>query len=502
MKDIKLYALLLPVFLASGSCTRWLDGAQPIDQNLDEIQFSSEVGVNSVLNGLYRTLSSTTLYGGTMTMTTMELLAHYYYYEEELLNNGDFTYFNYVSNYKYDDSDVKKTFSNVWGASYSAIFEINNFIKKVSDSEILPEAKKNTVLGEAYGLRAFLHLDLFRLFGSKTQGIPYNTSAEVIPHGELPHDSFFTLLLLDVERAKALLKDDPILTDGVKDLTQVEAADNVTEKEIFDKYLRNYRMNYYAVLALQARALMHKGDVQEAAQVAQSLIDAAFGDKKPFRWADKAEMVSKRDYIFYSEVVFGVYNFNLYTTWEDYTNGSRAGHTYTVHVNNLRENIFRFDNTGGDVSLWEDVRIQQWTPSRVGQGQYVSYKFANFSRVNGNDPRYYFQPLIRTSEMFLIVAENLLQSGQTAEAVRWLNELRFRRGSQQASLPDPDATTQSEAFDMLEAEHYKEFYAEGQAFFYLKRRQSSRIFDPNRVGRVDVTSDIYLIPIPESETNL
>jgi hypothetical protein len=501
MKHIKLYALLLPVFLASGGCTKWLDGAQPTDQNLDKIQYSTEVGVNSVLNGLYRMLSSTTLYGGTMTMTTVELLAHYYYYEEDLANKADFTYFNYVSNYKYDENDVKKTFSSVWGASYSAIFAINNFIEGVSTSEVLSDDKRNMVLGEAYGLRAFLHLDLFRLFGSKTQNIPYNTSAEVIPHDTKTFDEFFALLLQDVEQAEALLKDDPILTDGVKDLTKVEATDNVTEKEIFDKYLRNYRMNYYAVRALRARALMFKDDTQAAAQVAQSLIDDAFGDKKPFRWSDKSKMVSNRDYIFYSEVIFGVYNLDLYTTWEDYTGGTRPGRVYAVYADNLQENIFRFDKTGGDMfSTMEDVRIQQWVASRVGQGQYVSYKFANFTRVNENDPIKYLQPLIRMSEMYFIIVENLLRSGELTGAVAQLNRVLAQRGLQEGSLRNPSSV--DEAFEMLEAEYYKEFYAEGQVFFYLRRRNSNKVFNANGTGKKEVPSSIYAIAIPENETNL
>jgi hypothetical protein len=507
MKTITRYALLLLAALASGSCDKWLDGAQPKDQNLDEIQYSSEVGINSVLNGFYRTISAENLYGGIMTKTAIELLAHYYYYEEDLQNNGDFTYFNYMSSYKYDDDVVKNPLSGVWNASYSAIFHINNFIDRVSASDVLAEDKKNMALGEAYGLRAFLHLDLFRLFGAETQPIPYNTSAEVIPHEAKAPEDFFGLLLQDIEQAKELLKNDPIITLGVKDLTKVEPTDNLTEGEIFDTYLRNYRMNYYAVLALQARALMFKGDAQGAAAAAQSVISPA-APVRPFGWADKTKIVSDRNFIFYSEVIFGIYDLDLYTTWEKYTNGSRQGHTYAVNIDNLHQNIFQFDNTGGDVSLWEDVRVRQWQPSTAGIGLYVSYKFANFVRTNANDPISYFQPLIRMSEMYYIMIENYLLNGQVPEAVAVLNGVRSQRGSQAEALPDPNATTAEQAFEMLEAEYYKEFYAEGQVYFYLKRRKSSQIFNANGQGKVDVskysppTGSIYLIPVPEGEANL
>ncbi|MDR1342163.1 MAG: RagB/SusD family nutrient uptake outer membrane protein [Prevotellaceae bacterium] len=501
MKSIKLYILLLALPILAG-CTKWLDGAQPTDQNLDNIQYSTEAGINSVLNGFYRTLSSEKLYGSVMTITALELLAHYYYYEENLTNNGDFTYFNYMSRYQYEESVVKNPFSGVWSEAYSAIFRINSFISAVSASDVLHEGKQRMALGEAYGLRAFLHLDLFRLFGSKAQGIgiPYNLSAEVIPHETQAPEDFFALLLRDIEQAKELLRDDPIITDGVLDLTQVKPTDNVTEKEIFDRYLRSYRMNYYAVLALQARALMFKGDAQAAALVAQSVIDNAFGDKKPFRWADKRRVDADRNYIFFSEVIFGVYNFDLYATWEKYIYGTRPGQTYTMSSSMLA-NIFRFDNTGGSLTLWEDVRIQQWQPSKVGTGQYISNKLGRFARANENNPIQYYQPLMRMSEMFYIVIENRLLSGHPVGAMSLLNEVRFNRGSQYESLPDSTTATVSGTYEMLEAEYYKEFYGEGQVFFYLKRKESNEIFDANAVGKIPV-GNIYVIPIPEGERNI
>jgi hypothetical protein len=506
MKKIILYALLLPpALLAPSGCTKWLDGAQPTDQNLTEMQYATEAGVNSVLNGFYRTLSSEKLYGGVMTITAIELLAHYYYYDGEQLNNGNFTYFNYTSRYLYGESEVKKPFTDVWSAAYSAIFQLNNFIGEVSASDVLSTAKQRVALGEAYGLRAFLHLDLFRLFGSEAQGIPYNLSAEVVPHEAKAPEDFFALLLQDLEQAKELLKDDPIITDSVLDLTKIKPTDNVTEKEIFDRYLRNYRMNYYAVLALQARTLMFKGDAPAAAQVAQSVIDEAFADGAPFSWASRDEALSRHNYIFYSEVIFGVYNLDMYATWEKYIEGNRLGQTYTVGLDNLHNNIFRFDNTGGDASLWEDVRVRQWQPSKVSTGQYISNKLGQFTRASEKDPIQYYQPLIRMSEMYYILIENLLLSEQPSAAMRLLNEVRAQRGVQQESLPDPATATVSEAFEMLEAEYYKEFYAEGQIFFYLKRRESREIFNANAVGKVSLdvydppTGSVYILPIPEGE---
>jgi hypothetical protein len=107
--------------------------------------------------------------------------------------------------------------------------------------------------------------------------------------------------------------------------------------------------------------------------------------------------------------------------------------------------------------------------------------------------------LIRTGELFYIIAENLIKKGQVEEAVSYLNDFRFHRGAQYGSLPDPTAVTEVQAYDILETEYYKEFYGEGQTFFFLKRRGNTKIIDPNGRGTKDITPQNYIVPIPESE---
>jgi len=495
LKKIFTILLLLPLFV---SCDSWFDGALPRDRNLEDMQYDSESGINAVLNGIYRSISSESLYGGKMTMTTLELLAHYYYYEDDLLNQADFTYYNHVSKYLLDESDVKSDFTSIWRNCYTTIFRINNFIKNVEETTVISSSKRDLYLGEAYGLRAFLHLDLWRVFGDNN--IPYNRSWEVVPQTAIAKDAFFNLIQEDINKAKSLLANDPIQTEGVKD--QYETT--LTTTELFASYLRNCRFNYYAVMALEARALAFKGDIQGAATVAQQTLDACFGDGKPFTWADKSRITTDYNYIFYSEVIFGVNNIEMYSRWKTYTDGTRLGKTYTVINNNLRSNIFKYDDTGGDMSLWEDVRIRQWTPSKIGNGHYVSNKYSEYERLiyrDENDPIEYLQPLIRTSELHYLIAENEIAKGNYTLAMEKINTLRFNRGSQLSSLPDPATATETLCNEILETEYYKEFYGEGQVFFFLKRKQTSSIFEATKAGRWS-GKPVYTIPLPEIETNI
>ena len=70
------------------------------------------------------------------------------------------------------------------------------------------------------------------------------------------------------------------------------------------------------------------------------------------------------------------------------------------------------------------------------------------------------QPLIRMSEMYYIASET---EPNLVAATDYLNLVRNHRG-----LPDLDATLIDLPSELLK-EYKREFYGEGQLFFYYKR---------------------------------
>jgi hypothetical protein len=62
-----------------------------------------------------------------------------------------------------------------WAGLYSPILQINLFISKVEGLTFLAEAKKSTLLAQAYGLRAFYYFHLLRTYG----GVPLVLTPEV-----------------------------------------------------------------------------------------------------------------------------------------------------------------------------------------------------------------------------------------------------------------------------------------------------------------------------------
>ena len=527
MKKIIKNIFLPLIIVFACSCEKWLDGALPKDKNLDDKQFSTETGIHSVLNGLYSRLASTDLYGGRLTITDIELLAHYYYYENltDLAENSGYLPFRRMSEYAYSNDEVTGRLNNIWNTAYKTIFEINTFIKNMRESTAIPDDKKNILLGEAYGLRAFIHFDLYRFYsglvlvdmgndevGYTYREIPYNNSAEVVPHELLAPDAFLPLLLQDIEVALVYLKDDPITTVGIRDLRP--ACDNCpypvdiyTTSEIFDTFLRNYRMNYYAVRALKARFLMFIGEVQQASQEAQSILGEAFGSGKPFRWADhlKIEEARNRNYIFYEEVIFGITNPDMYSRWKNYTSGTAKGSIYAVHGDVLRRNIFANDiQSEGDIRRWEDVRSRQWMPSLLDDAQYYSIKYERFEYTK-NNPKEYFQPLIRTGELWYIIAEAALLAGDRDKAVDILDNFYVMRGAQ-ANRVRENVDSFDRAYSFIETEYYKEFYGEGQAWFFKKRQASmflkTQIMSARRGGeKSNLSSGNFFPYLPQRESD-
>ena len=61
---------------------------------------------------------------------------------------------------------MKTRVENIWAQAYSLISNINLILKNCEDRrEVLSDEYYNLIKGEALGLRALLHFDLFRLWG-------------------------------------------------------------------------------------------------------------------------------------------------------------------------------------------------------------------------------------------------------------------------------------------------------------------------------------------------
>ena len=108
-----------------------------------------------------------------------------------------------------------------------------------------------------------------------------------------------------------------------------------------------------------------------------------------------------------------------------------------------------------------------------------------------NPYTYQIQSLMRMSELYLIAAATASEEELQKE---WLEKSRLNRGYQDHNMDGQDVN------DILDKEWQREFYGEGQYFFYLKRNQVSILYGQDGNTKYEM-KDYYQIPLPESEVN-
>ena len=482
----KITAILVGCVLFT-SCDDFLD-VKPENQFLEDAMFSTPIGIQTVLNGIYLDMTSGALYGGNLTMSTVDIFAQLYNTDTP----SQHTYEEYKK-INYTASNVRGSIDNIWTSAYVNILNINNFIKQVEARDnLLPENEENILLGEAYALRAMHHFDLLRLFGPvyvkspEDPSIPYNVEVQSSVTPLLKASEVMEKILADLMSAETFLENDPIREFGkinVSQEEQLEPDDPLFKYRESDFYrFRNKRLNYYAVKALQARVNLYAGNNTAALTAAKLVIDEA---SQWFPWTSFRDVISagaNPDRNFSSEIIFGLNNNDLYSQHRGFFAASLEETRILAAKSKLD---FFFEGNENDYR-----RLSSWALPTLGEHSFPT--FFKYADVHDTRKEFrFFQPLIRMSEMYLIASE--LEANET-DALTYLNAQRFNRG-----IPniDPGADIQEEILK----EYRREFYAEGQMFFYYKRKNISEIPNANSSRTIDMGDAQYIAPLPDSESN-
>lgn len=461
---------ILTIVLVSFSCSNFLD-VVPKDQQTAEQLFSAKGGFYTASNGIYDGLASEELYGANMTWEALDIMGKRYNTAKASLEFRDLSSNNYTSLY------VSPTLTEIWQKAYELILAANLLIDEVDKQEsLLTEDEANILRGEMLAIRAFLHLDMLRLFGPRGEdnpealSIPYNESINVTTLPLLPFNEVMEKIIRDLDEAETLLANDPVIANG-------PMASEVEGESVQLRY-RQFRFNYYSVIALKARAYLWAGDKVHALAEAKRLLEdetvaTHFPAVDPNRLLGNS---SNPDRVFSSEVLMGIYVKNRDEIYSDYFASSAPATNFlqphSTYVLGTAYSLFSHLLLGAESM---DYRFQsQWEPaSGVGASGYVftKYKAIDKPDPNDEDSEYFYSkmiPLIKLSEMYYIAAEC---EPEIVDGLKWYNEIRARRGC----LEFPEALSDyiMSYFGgwgmVLSQEYMREFYGEGQAFFFFKR---------------------------------
>lgn len=463
----KLKYMILCLSLFAVGCNDWLD-VQPKSQVKEEDLFSSESGFRDALTGIYVLMGRVETYGGNSTMGFMDMLAQIY--SKVATEYEDALQYNYKGDY------VKGIVDTMWSTNYNAIANCNYLLQNIAKKgSVMSERVRSVVEGEALALRAFLHFDLLRGYapsykmGKDEPAIPYVQEVTNSPVAQSTVTQVLEYIIADLKAAQALLKPiDPIGPSFAEYEDKLEyGMDEYITDEGFWLY-RKSRLNYYGVTALMARVYLWQENMTDALACAREVIDS-----KRFEFMnDSINKVSAYKNLSYiekmarHEYISSLYVYDLKEGRSDMFFKTLAA--YECIIAKQRKALI-YSGMGLDL----DVRSKNWFETPTGSSTEYVNKYMRGTQI----------PLLKLSEMYLIAAE---ASGD----IRYLETLRANRGYATDPLP-AGANLQEE----ITKEYLKEFIAEGQLFYYYKRRNMAIL----PITSTSMNRATYVLPVPDNE---
>ena len=340
----------------------------------------------------------------------------------------------------------------------------------------------------------------------------------------LPANQVIEKVIKDLEAAAAILKEgDPIITKGVQNA--VPSDDGLDR---YDFAYRQLRLNYYAVQALLARAYMWKGDKAKASQIAKNEIldKITTTELDVFPWTtEKAVLDEKKpDRLFSTEVIFSLYDQARTSMYSNLFNSSlelRSRLTFVgegLATADSKITTF-YDDANNDwrvTKMWDVVTVVDNSKpegdegeggkgeegeGEGGEGETTKTRSSLYSKkymdperdakFNGSETYRYMTPLIRLSEVYLMLAE----CAQTdEEAISYINKIREHRNCRSVSTQDGDRQT------LITKEFAREVLGEGQLYFYYKRLgMESIISGTSATEPYNMLLGNYVWPLPKVE---
>ena len=482
MKRLIYTAFMLLTFV---SCDQWFDVEPKGEGTSGNGLFNNEASFRDYMNGIYADLRSRDLYGGNLTLGGVEFLAQTFvpYTGAEAWTRMDF------------NSDMARTIARkAYGGLYAAIYRCNDLLRQFDrnpDVEFV-SGSREMMMAETRALRAFLHFDLLRMFGPadyrnnpEADAVPYRTSFDNIATPILPASEVLDMVIEDLLAAEELLEghDSEIFNYD-------NSADPFTE-------MRQMRMNVWAVRAMLARVYCYKGDAESKALALQYALDVIGSGHFTLSTYDKITTAP----IMPTEQIFSLYIDNYYQIVDEVfvnANASTILSAYETTVRtwyqteaDARYKTFRRVSTDGG----QFKRVSQ----KYNQSYYTSSR-DDYSGLNS-------QPLIRLPEMYYIAAE-CEPDAKTAAA--YLDEVISTRTGQYSTTTTTDfdktdtrqiygmVTGQTVRTNELMKEYLKEYYGEGQLFFFYKRFAFTD-FPGCPLDNNESMASHYQMPIPDDE---
>ena len=507
-KQYSYLILLTALSLWLSGCSKFLD-VRPRNEVPREEMFQKESGFRDALTACYIKMTNETLYGRYLTMEATEHLANLW-----LRPNPQHQEQYLLQSHNYNTTIILEQTKAIYGDMYNIIVNANVLLTELKNRGDLIEnpVQKKVIEGEAYGIRAMLHMDILRLYGQVpnnptiTRQLYYCYVDDLkAPLQMCSYDEFVSNVEKDFLAAEALLADsDPAREYSFDQLNGLAPESESIEVDILDDFLRfrQQRLNLYAVQALMARFYQYIGNTAKASEYAHKVIDATVNGKPVVKLSTKDD-AAKAYHGSPSEALFLLNDSRLVTRSVPIVGGApgyslSAGSQSYLTEDMLTSGIFNNTNLESDARytyLWERT-------TNINNVRYPTTKKYYYRELPGGGitdaerREYSFSinkqqviPIIRLSELYLILMEN---SRDLAELNSLYNTYMRSKG---VILAKDQFASLSDFKQQLVNEYIREFIAEGQVFYLYKRLGTKKM----KFQTDSMTEEQYLFPIPESD---
>lgn len=504
----------------------------PRGQEENKDLFSREDGFKFALTGVYIDMAHTSLYGRAMSYEMPEWLVHHFNISENT------TYGNYIySNYDFVNDRGDDRANDAWTRLYHAIVQVNDMIEALETANnamfTTPEMR-SIIEGELYGLRGFLHTEVLRFWGpvpnsgvsQSTLAVPYVTKP-TLDVAQLSDDTWKTVvdgIVSDLSRAAELLeKNDPLVLDA-DPLEKNDTGSDVDANPDTWLRFRQNRMNYAAVMGTKARLyswiektgyapvdpVTEKSDaVENAIHYAQAVIGLTRIDllEKTEYTTPVFSLLTQADFansgfVLFNECLFALDVQNLQNNQKDFntTVESSSGNIRRPERYKEREyldEVYEYDKlyAKNDMryvanNLWIEYNPLATEKDMIFRKYYDYIDPSNTNLKIGKNANQV--PLMRLSEMYLILIEYLAFDKAAEEYDKF-------RGTRNLDVTIMNEFTADTRMERVQKEYQKEFYGEGQFFFFCKRKALTSL--PIDSWPLPHGISDYVMPKPRSQTD-
>lgn len=461
------------------SCNDYFDKTGDEQHITDKKFFGDEAAFASALTDCYTLMRSRDLYGGMLTLEMMEFA------NQNMAPHDAFS--SAAAQLNFADAALAARVDSMTHAAYRVVVACNKLIDEAERTKVVftSAGKKKIIMAEAYALRAAVQFDLLRLFhpapatDAGFRGLPYVTHTSANAPEALTTTQILQAVNADLAHAAQLLKTtDPILKE----------RNSIVGVGEFDRRLRTFQMNYYAVKAVQARVALWQGNYEQAAAQADSVLahlQNTVARYRLFYWVTPGHYGS--DFSFSREYVFGIAS------------------TPTGFAR-LSDDMFKTKGIQTTTSLRDiyadnaDIRYRAWFRQQ-GSGYAMSNKFGSATLLTD----YVYStsatatslpaaiPYIKLGEVMLIKVEALNEMGQTSAARSLLEEMQGYKDISYASRAT--SVTKESLRELIYAEARRDLFGEGQLFYLNKRLGLTSVKAADGSIRT-VTLNQYTLPLP------